>query len=313
MAEQLAVAAADIRERSAGMVAKQQEQLIEAPQLRFGVPPVDAPRRRPMRAKLARVIGRHCRDDRLIVAHRAPHFMKCRRLGAGIEQKIEDRDLMRELTKKLRIGGVSAVVHPFHGDSLGGEEIDVEIAARRRTAEVERRPGGSADRQQPLALGARHGVVSRPPQGRGNPEQSAEAGDEPGIDLAQMPFAGDIVIEGPDPRRQGFEMRGTLIVHGQAPPMLLRPWLRDLGLVDRLEIAALGDDRDRQPLHALRRLDLVAVAPVAPGELRVVQEDELVHHGHDVEIALPGNVARLDDGEALAFGPFPAAHPCPPR
>src|SRR5205823_14648122 len=77
------------------------------------------------------------------------------------------------------------------------------------------------------------------------------------------------------------------------------------GLVDSLVVAALRLDRDRQPLCSLRRLDAVAVAPVAPGELPVVVEDELVDARDQVEVALPRDVAGLDDRDGLRHRRLP--------
>src|SRR3954454_19529661 len=70
-------------------------------------------------------------------------------------------------------------------------------------------------------------------------------------------------------------------------------------LVDPLVIAALDLDRDRQPLRPLGGLDAIPVAPVPPRELPVVVEDELVDAVDEVEIALPRDVAGLDDRDRL--------------
>src|SRR5215210_1768157 len=83
----------------------------------------------------------------------------------------------------------------------------------------------------------------------------------------------------------------------------------DPRLVDSLLIAARHLHRDREPLRSLRRLDAVPIAPVASGVLPVVVEDELVDEVDQVEIALPGDVARLDDRHSL---PDPRAHSRPP-
>lgn len=69
------------------------------------------------------------------------------------------------------------------------------------------------------------------------------------------------------------------------------------GLANGLVIFALDLDRNRQPLHPLRRLDLVAIPPVAPGVLHVVVENEFIDRGNHAEIALPWDVVGLEDGE----------------
>src|SRR5262249_28343847 len=45
--------------------------------------------------------------------------------------------------------------------------------------------------------------------------------------------------------------------------------------------------------------DLVAVAPVAPRVLDVVKDHELVNRGDDVEVSLPRDVVRLENGNGF--------------
>ena len=52
-------------------------------------------------------------------------------------------------------------------------------------------------------------------------------------------------------------------------------------------------DRDTDPLDTSSRFDPVAIAPIVLCELHLVINDELVNGGNYVEIALPGNVVRL--------------------
>src|SRR5205085_7707715 len=67
-----------------------------------------------------------------------------------------------------------------------------------------------------------------------------------------------------DPRRDLGEMGCATIVELHRFPVRLRPFgAGDLGLPDLLVVLSLDFHRHRQPLHALRRLDLVAVSPVA--------------------------------------------------
>src|SRR5262249_6869638 len=101
-------------------------------------------------------------------------------------------------------------------------------------------------------------------------------------------------------RRKGREERSRRIIGLPAAPMLFRPITGgNLDLVDRLTEAPASDDRDGQPGRPLRRLDAVAITPAVLGELRIIIDDERVHHVDDVEIAFPGNVVRLDDGDLL--------------
>jgi hypothetical protein len=76
--------------------------------------------------------------------------------------------------------------------------------------------------------------------------------------------------------------------------------IADLDLVDPLREPSADADWDRQPADATRGLDPVAVAPVALGVLAVVEEDELVDQVDEVEVALPGDVAGLDDRDLFA-------------
>src|ERR1700722_4197956 len=81
--------------------------------------------------------------------------------------------------------------------------------------------------------------------------------------------------------------------------MLLDPWLRNLGLIYRLFVFSLGDDRNREPRRPVRRQNLVSIAPVAFGKLRVVQENEFVDRSDQVKITFPWNVVRLNNGDPL--------------
>ena len=87
----------------------------------------------------------------------------------------------------------------------------------------------------------------------------------------------------------------------------------DLRLGDALAEPALRDDRHGDPPHAVARLHLVAVAPVVDGVLAGVVDDELVTLGHEVEVAPPRQVVRLQEGDSLqspsassSRSPFPA-------
>src|SRR2546422_202881 len=94
------------------------------------------------------------------------------------------------------------------------------------------------------------------------------------------------------------KMRSAAVVGFKRLPVLLLP--SAVGQFDVADPAAdVPTDRDAEPLETLGRLDLVPVTPVVLGELRVVVEDELIHGGNHVEVALPGDVVRLHDGDLL--------------
>jgi hypothetical protein len=73
----------------------------------------------------------------------------------------------------------------------------------------------------------------------------------------------------------------------------------DRGLADLLEIFALGRDGNREPVETFGGLDRVSIPPIPAGELHVVEENELVDPVDEIEVALPGNVARLNDRDSL--------------
>src|SRR3990167_7029009 len=100
------------------------------------------------------------------------------------------------------------------------------------------------------------------------------------------------------PSRNLAEKRCTPIVLRKCLPMVACPQgAFDLGFANSLVILAFHFDRNRQPLHSLRSLDLVAITPVTTGVLHVVIQDKLIHRGDHVEITLPGDVIRLQDSD----------------
>ena len=80
-------------------------------------------------------------------------------------------------------------------------------------------------------------------------------------------------IERFEPRRDLVEAWCAASVLRDGLPVILGPLIAfDLRLANGLVILALALDldRNRQPLHPLWRLDLVAVPPIAPSELHLV-------------------------------------------
>src|ERR1700740_1110183 len=94
------------------------------------------------------------------------------------------------------------------------------------------------------------------------------------------------------------KMRSAAVVGRKRLPVLLLPSaVRQFDVAD--PPANVPTDRDAYPFKTLGCLDLVPVAQVVLGELRGVVEDELIHGGDHVEVSLPGNVVRLQDGDPL--------------
>ena len=99
-----------------------------------------------------------------------------------------------------------------------------------------------------------------------------------------------------------FEMRRTAVVLGDGLPVRFCP----VGTVyfrfaDGLEVFALHLDRNGEPLRPLWCLDLIAVAPVAPGVLHVVEQDEFIDGGDHVKVALPRDIVGLNDCDFFIF------------
>src|SRR6185503_1193397 len=96
------------------------------------------------------------------------------------------------------------------------------------------------------------------------------------------------------------EMRRAGVVVPDRRPVLARPArVGDARVADALLVLAFHLHRNGEPAEPARRLDQVAAAPVALGELHVVEQDELVDLVDEIEIALPRDVARLQDRDAL--------------
>jgi hypothetical protein len=105
-------------------------------------------------------------------------------------------------------------------------------------------------------------------------------------------------VAGFKPCRNFIKMWRTPITLHQCFPMCKGPVRTiDQRIFNFLVILTLNLNRNRQPLYAVRGLDLVSVAPVAPGVLHVVVEDKLIYEGDHVEIALPRDVVGLKDGD----------------
>src|SRR5262245_7766392 len=62
-----------------------------------------------------------------------------------------------------------------------------------------------------------------------------------------------------------------------------------------------GIDRNGKPGKPRWRLDSIPVSPVPPRVLHIIKQDELVNAVDQIEVPLPGDVVRLDDGYSLAW------------
>ena len=63
----------------------------------------------------------------------------------------------------------------------------------------------------------------------------------------------------------------------------------------------IATSRYRNPFRTLIGLDLVAIAPIILRVLEVIVENEQVSIMNDIEVALPGDVIRLEDRDPLAL------------
>src|SRR5579883_940737 len=76
--------------------------------------------------------------------------------------------------------------------------------------------------------------------------------------------------------------------------------IRHFRLVNPLVVLPLHLDRNREPYRAVRGFDFVPVPPVPTGVLNVVRQNEFIRPVDEVEVPLPGDVVRLEDGNDLS-------------
>jgi hypothetical protein len=93
----------------------------------------------------------------------------------------------------------------------------------------------------------------------------------------------------------------------QGSPMFIGPLrLAYHNLVNALMVSAALAYWDGQPKGAVSRHYAVAVAPIPFSELDGIVDDELIHRTQQIEIAFPGDIARLQYGYVfhgvIAFG-----------
>src|SRR6185437_820623 len=108
------------------------------------------------------------------------------------------------------------------------------------------------------------------------------------------------------PEIQPFEKAGVLpkvgctriAVTKSLPVLLLPAGLVQVHVAD--ETISIGSSRNSQPACAICGLDPVSGAPITCRVLDVIEKNELVHIVDDVEIPLPRNIRRLNDGDLVS-------------
>ena len=139
---------------------------------------------------------------------------------------------------------------------------------------------------------------SSPPEARTYAEIATDSSNECFVKVAQQVVVSIEVKrfeKGSDLREAG----SAAVIVRKGRPVLVGPSPGDPCLPDRLVVFAFHVDRHRQPCESGRRLDQVAIAPVASGVLNVVVEYELVDGCDQIEITLPGDIVRLNDCNSL--------------
>src|SRR5215467_12567079 len=85
---------------------------------------------------------------------------------------------------------------------------------------------------------------------------------------------------------------------------VLPPQIRtNMNVIDQraLSSQALSIDRNREPFHALRRFDPIAVSPAPSVILHVVVKDKTIRFPDLVEVPAPGNIRRLENDAVHTF------------
>src|SRR5207302_10828115 len=133
-------------------------------------------------------------------------------------------------------------------------------------------------------------IVHRPRYSSLDAEDATDSSDKTEVHGAEQPFLAP--VERLQDRAVQLEKRGPRVVMNQRGPVPRAPiGVADPRVADVLKVAPFRDDRNSEPLQSARRLDEVSVAPIAPRELHVVVQDELVHRADAVEAYLQGDVA----------------------
>src|SRR5262245_63758321 len=223
---------------------------------------------------------------------------KAPRGGADKHQRIEDRQMADEVVAELGVGRMRIVLID-EGDPGWPPQRLVHIALARIGGDVARGATQLADRNETLRdPNAAEAELARQDQRSLQAQEGAQrvVAVEAQVDEPAIGAAAEVAVDG---RKAPVEERRPGVNLLDRPQMPGLPTVRlELGVTDRLRQASRGHDWRRQPLRpAARAEDAIAVAPSALVELDVVVEYERVGEGHRVEIAEPGQVARLHDGD----------------
>ena len=220
-----------------------------------------------------------------------------RGISSAIEQQIEDADAMNKVAPKLRVLCIAGVIEPAESYATLGKDALFNVILGGGAGDVFRAPCLRAKVGQALGFAVDQGVIPGVADFGGNTEVSAHRLDQHAIERRQISVLA-LEVERLEQRCNFIEMPCATVVLGQSLPVCFRPvGAINFRLADSLVVFALRLDWDGEPLLPLRRLDLVAITPVAPGKLHVVVENKFIHCGDHVEVPLPRNVVGLENSD----------------
>lgn len=232
------------------------------------------------------------------------------RVAACVEEHVEHADAILEGTVQLRVPGVGPVAHRRHGDAGLGERRLAQVGPRRRARQILGRAGLPAQGDEALRRVGSGGHPGTPRDRCADPQQPAQTAQQVLVDVGEQGVVA-CGVQSFERRGDSAEGRRPAVDVAQGAPVTLRPaGFAHEDLLDALVEVPAGTDGHGQPEQAVRRLDPVAVAPVAPRVLHVVEQDELVGAGDELEVALPRHVAGLHDRHPL--GDVRLRHRCAP-
>ena len=225
-----------------------------------------------------------------------------------IQDQIQDRHAMRERSMQLGITHIARVVHPLQADRGFGELLCVDIGLGGGTRQIDVGADLPADIHKPLGRRAARLDIAGRNDFSADAEFPAEGFKKQDIDGGEI-FETSRELEAmfqllrifPEERRPGIGL-------GDAAPMLVCKRTRDTHVVDRSDPFVAPRHRHRQPFQAVLGLDQIAVMPVILAVFDVVIDDEDVDHRNDVEIALPRDIARLQNRSAAVLAWREVAH-----
>ena len=208
---------------------------------------------------------------------------------------------MLEGLRALLISRISVVVSIAQGNARCVKELPLDVALRRRPRDVFGRGARPTNLDQAAGrrVGAAGNGIAAREVGR-KAEKPQQAPQEKLVDLGEHLKLRGLLVEILEHGRKSREIGGAAVRLRNGLPVLARPSMVGNGdRVYRLEVLPFRVHRDGQPVQRPVEHDLVAVAPVAARELDVVEDHELVDRGDDVEVPLPRDVVRLEDGDGF--------------